>query len=152
MVRKFLNVRNEDIFVDYTPTFRTKFYFFYGPLVDPDQLMRVLHLDERPVIHPASVEPYSCKMWGPYPALIDAKQGSVVRGVAFEVTSKEMETRIEGEYDQTDVYKKLCTKIDFENGDPSLFGLTFMWKGAADDPELREGSFGLREWQSQRDE
>ena len=150
MVYKFLNVRNEDIFVDYTPTYCPKFYFFYGPLLGPDQLMRVLHLDERPVTLPASIETYSYKMWGSYPALIDAKQGSVVRGVAFEVTSKEMETRLEAEYQQTDMYRKRGTRIYFENGDPSLFGFTFMWKGSEDDPELREGSFDLREWQSKR--
>ena len=88
-------------------------------------------------------------MWGSYPALIDAEQGSVVRGVAFEVTSKEMETRLEEEYQQTDKYRKRGTRIYFENGD-SVFGFTFMWKGAEDDPELREGSFDLREWKSQR--
>ncbi|TCD63347.1 hypothetical protein EIP91_005648 [Steccherinum ochraceum] len=44
--------------------------FFYGTLSLPHILQRVLSLDSAPILLPATIEGYSVKMWGPYPALI----------------------------------------------------------------------------------
>ena len=138
MARKFLSVRNED-------SSYPKFYFFYGSLMDPGQLARVLRLRNLPVTLPASITGYSCKMWGPYPVLIDGPTDSTVQGVAFEVKSKQVAMRL-AEY-ETDAYVEHDCIIRFENGD-SLPGLTFKWSDSADDPDLREGNFNLREWQA----
>lgn len=44
--------------------------FFYGTLSLPHILQRVLSLDSAPILLPATIEGYTLKMWGPYPALI----------------------------------------------------------------------------------
>jgi cation transport regulator ChaC len=134
------NNLNEDVFLT---TFLPKFYFFYGSLMDPGQLTRVLGLIDWPVTVPASITGYSCKMWGPYPALIDGPTDGTVQGVAFEVKSQQVATRL-AEY-ETDAYVEHGCIIQFENGD-TLSGVTFKWADGADDPDLSEGSFNLREW------
>jgi Gamma-glutamyl cyclotransferase, AIG2-like len=85
MVRKFFSTHDED---GSPQTFLPKFYFFYGSLMDPGQLARVLGLRKRPVAHPASIVGYSYKMWGPYPALTDGPLDAIVQGVAYEVKSQ----------------------------------------------------------------
>jgi len=140
MVRKFLLAAAQD-------DFHPKFYFFYGSLMDPDHFANVLNLRERPVTHPASIAGYSYKMWGPYPALIDGPPDAIVQGVAIEVKSHWVATRL-AEY-ETDAYEEHDCIIRFENGQ-TVSGVTFKWRDDADDPELREGSFNLREWQSEQ--
>ena len=147
MVRKFLSAHDEDGYFQSPQMFLPKFYFFYGSLMDPGQFARVLGLRERPVTHPASIVEYSCKMWGPYPALTDGPPDAIVQGVAFEVKSRQVATRL-AEY-ETDAYVEHDCIIRFENGD-TLSGVTYKWRDGADDPDLREGSFNLREWQSEQ--
>ena len=144
MVRKFFSTHDED---GSPQTFLPKFYFFYGSLMDPGQLARVLGLRKRPVAHPASIVGYSYKMWGPYPALTDGPPDAIVQGVAYEVKSQRMATRL-AEY-ESDAYVEHDCIIRFENGD-TLSGVTFKWRDGADDPDLREGSFNLEEWLSER--
>ena len=84
-------------------------------------------------------------MWGPYPALTDGPPDAIVQGVAFEVKSQQVATRL-AEY-ETDAYVEHDCTIRLENGD-TLSGATFKWRDGPDDPDLREGSFNLREWQS----
>ena len=67
--------------------FRKTFYFFYGTLMDPDDLAKILQLPGRPESSPAKISGYSCKLWGPYPALVDNLPGAIVHGVAYEVQS-----------------------------------------------------------------
>ncbi|KIM73859.1 hypothetical protein PILCRDRAFT_14928 [Piloderma croceum F 1598] len=124
MVRKFLNAQDGDQSPD---TFSPKFYFFYGSLMDPGQLARVLGLRQyQAVTRPASITGYSCKMWGPYPALVA--------------------TRL-AEY-ETEAYEEHDCIIRFVDGEEAS-GMTFVWRGDADDQDLREGNFNLREWQSE---
>ena len=114
--------------------------------MDPGQLARVLGRKQHPVTRPASIMGYSCKMWGPYPALIDGPQEAIVQGVAFEVKSQQAATRL-AKY-ETDAYEERDCIIQFEDGEKVL-GMTFMWRDDADDEDLTEGSFNLREWQSE---
>jgi gamma-glutamylcyclotransferase (GGCT)/AIG2-like uncharacterized protein YtfP len=145
MVRKFLNTQDGDGYFQSPHKFLPKFYFFYGSLMDPGQLTRVLGLKERPVTHPASIAGYSCKMWGPYPALTDGPPDAIVHGVAFEVKVQQVATRL-AEY-ETDAYEEHDCIIRFDNGE-TVSGVTFKW--CADDLDLREGIFNLREWQSEQ--
>lgn len=69
--------------------FRKRYFFFYGSLMDPATLTRVLGLSSPPRLIPAFIKPYHCKMWGLYPALFNGPRGSKVEGVAFEVQSRE---------------------------------------------------------------
>ena len=146
MLRKFLNAQDGDYWIQPPPIFRPKFYFFYGSLMDPYQLARVLGLEEPPVTRPATIVGYSCKMWGPYPALIDGPPGAIVKGVAFEVQSQQAAARL-AEY-ETDAYEEHACIIQFEGGE-KVFGMTFKWRDDPDDEDLREGNFNLREWQSE---
>lgn len=90
MVRKFLSSGGKgwepDPYYDYD-AFRKEFYFFYGTLMDPKTLAEALRLPMRPKIFPAKIIGYSCKLWGPYPALVDMPAGAIVHGVAYEVQS-----------------------------------------------------------------
>jgi hypothetical protein len=147
MVRKFLNAQDGDGYFPPSRTFIPKFYFFYGSLMDPGQLARVLELRECPVTHPATIAGYSCKLWGPYPALIDGPPDAIVQGVAFEVKSQQVAKRL-AEY-ETDAYEEQDCIIQFENGE-TVSGVTFKWRDGADDPELRQGTFSLREWLSEQ--
>jgi len=75
MARKFLAAQNDsgNPFANYRrKPWKPTHYFFYGSLTDERQLMEVLHLDSPPILRPASVIGYSIKLWGQYPALIDA--------------------------------------------------------------------------------
>lgn len=52
-------------------------YFFYGTLMDPALLAEILDLTEKPVLRPAYIVGYSCKLWGQYAALIDGPVGAI---------------------------------------------------------------------------
>jgi gamma-glutamylcyclotransferase (GGCT)/AIG2-like uncharacterized protein YtfP len=146
MIRKFMSgkVFEGDPNFDYE-AFRREPYFFYGTLMDPSTLAEVLHLDYRPQLKAAKLVGYSCKLWGPYPALVDGPPGAIVRGVTYEVESPEEKKRLE-EY-ETDQYRTSACLIEFETGE-QILGRVFKWNG--DNSLLREGSFDLKDWQMKR--
>lgn len=74
--------------------FRKEYYLFYGSLMDPPTLARVLQLPSRPQLYPAKIEGYSCKLWGPYLAVVDRPTGAIVHGMAYEVQSFEEAGRL----------------------------------------------------------
>ena len=57
--------------------------------MDPTTLDKVLHLSERPILQPATITGFYCKLWGQYPALLDGPRGAKIEGVAFEVKTAE---------------------------------------------------------------
>ncbi|KAH0536379.1 hypothetical protein FGG08_006753 [Glutinoglossum americanum] len=94
MARKFLMANEGAPYRDLDPNnpcyaFRKQPYFFYGTLMDPATLARVLGRPDQPVLRPAKVIGYRCMMWGPYPALIDDRSGATVHGVVYEIQSPE---------------------------------------------------------------
>lgn len=117
-------------------------YFFYGSLMDASTLQRVLGLEERPQLKPASIIGYHIKMWRPYPALQDGPTGNVVSGMMWEVEGTKRKERL-AEY-ETSNYKEWGCVIDMEDGS-NVLGTTFMWNGDAS--ELKEGTFDLKDWQ-----
>ncbi|EEP81521.1 predicted protein [Uncinocarpus reesii 1704] len=67
-------------------------YFFYGTLGEPDRLVRLLGLKTAPKLEEATVAGGKIKTWvGGDKALVDGSFTSRVRGVAYEVVSKEHE-------------------------------------------------------------
>ncbi|KAH8434305.1 gamma-glutamylcyclotransferase family protein [Aspergillus melleus] len=132
--------------------FRRAYCFFYGTLMDPDTLSRVLKLPKTqtpPVMRRARVVGYEVKLWGPYPALRD-KPLNPVNGMAYEVLSQT-------QFDQLAAYEtgKYCSSlcfIDLLNDDDTvretIAGFTFLWNGEQD--ELREGTFDLKEWKKEK--
>ena len=63
------------------PPFRKELFFFYGTLMDPTTLTKVLNLTEPPISHPATTAGYHIKLWGAYPALLDGPCGAKIEGV-----------------------------------------------------------------------
>ena len=82
-------------------------------------------------------------MWGLYPALINGSQGAIVQGIAFEVKSQQVATRLV-EY-ETDACDEQDCIMQFKDGGKML-GVTFMWSYDVDDENLGEGTFNLQEW------
>ena len=147
MARKFLHsggkAWKQDPNYDYH-AFRKEFYFFYGTLMDPTTLAEVLQLPARPETYPAKIVGYSCKLWGPYPALVD-KPRVTVYGVAYEVQSSEDAERLKAY--ETDSYTLSRCIIKFQDG-REITGNVFKWGG--DKALLKEGVFDLKDWQMEK--
>lgn len=126
---------------DYS-AFRREYYFFYGTLMDPSTLARVLQLPARPQLYPAKIVGYSCKLWGPYPAVMDGPTGAIVHGMAYEVQSSEEADRLQ--VYETDNYVPRGCMIKLQDG-RNIGGKIFKWR--ADKALLKEGSFDLKDWQ-----
>ncbi|KAJ9396373.1 hypothetical protein DTO282F9_6671 [Paecilomyces variotii] len=140
-----------DPVIDYIP-FRKEYYFFYGTLMDPATLMKVLDLSEEPTLLPTKVAGYYIKLWGKYPALLDGKPGNWVYGMAYEVQSQEHLDRLVAY--ETDKYRIESCGIypadSDENSTDILFGQTFLWDGKPE--ELSEGEFSLETWKREGNE
>lgn len=122
-----------------TGTRRSKeYYFFYGSLMDPKVLRRVLQLDERPVLTPAMIVGYKIKMWGPYPALLHGEETETIRGMVYEVEGTTGRDRLQA-YETNRYRIEQCIVDTGDNR--TLRGLTFIWDG--DVSELKEGTFDL---------
>jgi gamma-glutamylcyclotransferase (GGCT)/AIG2-like uncharacterized protein YtfP len=122
--------------------FRKELYFFYGSLMDSSTLARVLRLRELPELRPAKIVGYHCKLWGPYPALVDGPSDATVHGTAYEVQSPAERERLE--WYETYHYKNSACSIELEDG-RMVAGRTFKWN---EDPALlEEGTFDLNELQ-----
>lgn len=124
---------------------RKKWYFFYGSLMDPKQLQRVLSVKETPRdLQPAEIIGYHIRMWGPYPVLLDGPPGNVVKGIAYEIEGGENKDKMAA-YETANYSENKCL-IQF--GEEAIIGTTFKWAG--DVGELKEGSFDLKDWQMTR--
>jgi gamma-glutamylcyclotransferase (GGCT)/AIG2-like uncharacterized protein YtfP len=122
--------------------FRPEYYFFYGSLMDSATLMKVLKLLHQPELVPARITGYSCKLWGQYPALVDGPPGNIVHGMVFLVETASHQERLESY--ETKKYERVRCQIEFKDG-REVHGRTFIW--AADEAELTEGTFNLKDWQ-----
>ncbi|PLB38564.1 gamma-glutamylcyclotransferase family protein [Aspergillus candidus] len=118
-------------------------YFFYGTLTDPCLVRELLELDHEPEFRPAYVEGYECKLWGPYPALVDVP-GSTVEGAVYQVTKEEHAERLA--FYETINYRADPCCIYYRDGkEPAQdSGCTFVYAGSRKD--LRDGVFDLRAW------
>jgi hypothetical protein len=76
-------------------------------------LCDVLGLENKPKLRPASITGYECKLWGQYPALLDAPE-KVVHGAVWHVETKEHAKRL-AEY-ETDNYEAEPCRIDYTDG------------------------------------
>ncbi|KAI9770935.1 MAG: hypothetical protein M1840_002639 [Geoglossum simile] len=94
MQRKFLGDSSESLDLN-IPSFRRRYCFFYGTLVDPSTLAKVLGINHRPLMRPATVTGYTCKLWGQYPALVDGPPAETVSGVAYDTQSQDEEMELE---------------------------------------------------------
>ena len=110
--------------------------------MDPATLSKVLNLIGRPTLQPATVTGYHCKLWGPYPALLDGPYGAKVKGAAFEVHSAE-QVKLLQDY-ETKRYRQAGCRIHLRDGSETR-GTTFVWHSNIE--ELHEGVFDLKDFQ-----
>lgn len=122
--------------------FRKEYYFFYGTLMDSATLAKVLQLPLRPMLYPAKIVGYSCKLWGPYPALVDGPTGAIVDGMAYEAQSSEEADRLQ--VYESDNYEPRGCMIKLQDG-RKVGGKVFKW--SENKALLKEGSFDLKDWQ-----
>jgi hypothetical protein len=62
-------------------------------LTDPSMVREILGLENEPELRLARLSGYKCKLWGQYPALLDALD-SVVEGVVYHVKMVEHGERL----------------------------------------------------------
>lgn len=117
---------------------------------DPSLLAEILNLDDEPVLRPAFVQGYECKLWGQYPALLHAhgssspNSGSVVEGAAYHVQTREHGARL-AEY-ETGSYQAESCVIKYADGEEPREEMGYVFRFVGDERELREGAFDLRIW------
>ena len=129
---------------------RDEYCFFYGTLMDPDTLSKVLGSSKPlPMMRPARIIGYEIKLWGPYPALLD-KPLNPVDGIVCGLLSPTQLDRLAAY--ETDKYHLQACLIDVLNHDGStqktIEGVSFMWNGRQN--ELREGTFDLKQWRKEK--
>ena len=117
-------------------------YFFYGTLSDPAMLRDVLGLETEPQLRPASITGYECKLWGQYPALLDAPE-KIVHGAVYHETEEHGERLASYE---TDNYRAEPCCINYIDGNEPVddFGYVFKFVGRVRD--LSDGTFDLGTW------
>lgn len=118
-------------------------YFFYGTLSDPAMLRDVLGLETEPQLRPASITGYECKLWGQYPAILNAPE-KVVQGAVYYVETEEHGERL-ASY-ETDNYRANPCRIKYIDGNEPVddFGHVFKFVGNVRD--LSDGTFDLGTW------
>lgn len=102
-------------------------YFFYGSLMDPSVLQRVLGLPERPVLKPAGLYGWHMKMWGRYPVLTDEGPIELTRGMVYEVEGSELKDRLAAY--ETERYREQMCEISIDGVKETVTGKTFVWAG-----------------------
>ncbi|GAB1206395.1 hypothetical protein APSETT445_005080 [Aspergillus pseudonomiae] len=117
--------------------------YFYGTLSDPAMLRDVLGLETEPQLRPATMISYECKLWGQYPALLDAP-GKVVHGAVYHVETEEHAERL-ASY-ETDNYRADPCRIDYTNGNEPIEDLGYCFKFVGNVRDLSDGSFDLGTW------
>ncbi|KAB2573133.1 Aig2-like protein [Lasiodiplodia theobromae] len=106
-------------------------YLFYGTLAEPDRLMGLLRLEERPVLQRAAVRGGAVRTWGgKYKALVDGTER--IDGWTYEVVSKEQEDALRAY--ETEKYEVVRCGIEMEGGE-EVMGCTFRFA----DPFLLDG-------------
>ena len=122
-------------------------YFLYGTLRDPAMLMDILDLPSPPILRPAYIVGYARRLWGQYPALVDAPSpgAAVVEGSAFEVPNPEAAEKL-ADYETTNYTTAPCLVhlADGESSTSTIYGYTFVFAGRKDD--LTDGDFDLDQW------
>lgn len=103
----------------------------------------ILGLKEEPQLRPAYLLGYKCKLWGQYPALLDAP-GSIVEGAVYHVQTEEDGEKLAA-YETNNYHPESCLIRYTDEKEPSEdLGYTFKFVG--DTRDLIQGQFDLRLW------
>jgi gamma-glutamylcyclotransferase (GGCT)/AIG2-like uncharacterized protein YtfP len=118
-------------------------HFFYGTLSDPAMLRDVLELETVPQLRPATITGYECKLWGQYPALLDAPE-KVVYGFVYHVETEEHGERL-ASY-ETDNYRADPCRINYIDGNEPVDDFGYVFKFVGNVKDLSDGIFDLATW------
>lgn len=103
----------------------------------------ILGLETEPDLRLARSSGYKCRLWGQYPAMLDAPD-SVVEGVVYHVETVEYGERLAAY--ETKAYQAGPCRIRYTDRKEPVddVGYTFKFKGDRND--LSDGTFDLRAW------
>lgn len=118
-------------------------YFFYGTLSDPAMLRDILGLKTKPQLRPATITGYECKLWGQYPALLDAPE-KVVHGAVYHVETEKHGERL-ASY-ETKNYRADPCRINYTDGSEPVEDLGHVFKFVGNVRDLSDGTFDLGTW------
>lgn len=119
--------------------------FVYGSLMDTDIIQRVLRLPQPPPpLRAAKLKDYKMKMWLVYPTLIP-HAGAEIQGRVYPVETLE-HFRLLERY-ETRAYSWAECDVELDDGTIARGCRVFVWSGAADSAELREGTFDFEVYQ-----
>lgn len=111
-----------------------------------------MSLAERPILRLANLPGYHLKMWGQYPALINARPLLTVPGMVFDAgehndRSVNVLTKLQA-YEGGNYKCRLCSVEYIGQEGVDVRANTFQWIG--DTAELKSGSFDLKDYQMSR--
>ena len=131
----------------WAPRKSDRLYFFYGTLMDSKLLASILGLKSDPQLKPAKVIGFRIKLWGSFPAMIQA-HGQTLHGVAYEIASdQEVENQVAKlQTYETSRYRRYPVIVRYEDGTRPA-GWAFLWDG--DEKVLQEGEFDLEAWRTE---
>lgn len=102
-------------------------YFFYGPLADPDELSVILRLSSEPEYSPASIAGGRLLAWN---AIVDAESDETpaeIEGKAFLVRTQKEEESLR--FSVTDKFEVVRCRIRFTDSGNVVDGLTLRYAG-----------------------
>ena len=103
----------------------------------------ILELEYEPDLRPARIVGYKSKLWGQYPALLDARD-SVIEGAVYYVETVEHGERLAAY--ETKNYKTHPCRMSYTDGKEPSEGIRYAFKFRGDQKDLSEGTFDLRVW------
>ncbi|KAK6354886.1 hypothetical protein TWF696_004017 [Orbilia brochopaga] len=140
---------------DFQPTL----FFFYGSLMIPEWLQKVLELPEPPVLEKAHTRVLKTKLWGQNPALIarttedwdeyDEDPDPVLSGCSYTVSSEEHLKRLIEHQGKNYKIGRVLLVYPGENRMP-IEANTFVWKGDPEDPRLTDGKFDVDAFKAEK--
>ncbi|KKK26142.1 hypothetical protein ARAM_005993 [Aspergillus rambellii] len=100
-------------------------------------------LETEPQLRPATITGYECKLWGQYPALLDAP-GKVVHGTVYHVETIEYGERL-ASY-ETDNYQANPCHINYTDRNKPVDHFGYVFKFVGNVRDLSDGTFDLGTW------
>ncbi|KAF3907892.1 hypothetical protein ABW21_db0201274 [Orbilia brochopaga] len=130
--------------------FEPRLFFFYGTLMIPEILQRVLGLSEPPVLQKASAWVLTLRMWGQYPAVrwrtkaenerLEENPEPELQGYTYMISSEEQFKRLNDLMNEN--YELSGALVQYPGEDFKVAGAkVFVWKGDPYDPRLKFGPF-----------
>lgn len=108
--------------------------------MDPSLLKEILSLEDEPELRPAYVSGYQCRLWGPYPALVDGDEN--VHGAAYHIKMGSDVLKLAAY--ETKNYRLEGCRIFYSDGQPPEDEIDAVFVFDGNKRDLDEGEFDLR--------